>query len=235
MTKHGKKYRESLKEIDKAKLYEPVEAVNLLRKSAKARFDETVEIAVLLGVDPKKPDQNVRGTVILPNGSGKTPKVIVFTKGEKIRDAESAGADFVGAEDLIEKVKSGWSDFDIAVATPDIMGQVGSNLGKILGPKMPNPKAGTVAQDVKKTVQELKSGKIQYRTDKLGGIHNSIGKISFGEEKILQNLYTLIDVIVRAKPASVKGTYLRSVVISSTMGPGIKIDPQKLTTAVQEK
>lgn len=235
MGKHGKKYRESLKEIDRSKLYEPVEAVSLLKKTAKARFDETVEISILLGIDSKKSDQNVRGTIVLPHGSGKTPKVIVFTKGEKIKDAESAGADFAGAEDLIEKVKSGWEDFDIAVATPDMMGQVGSNLGRILGPRMPNPKAGTITQDIKKTVKELKSGKIQYRTDKLGGIHNSIGKVSFGEEKILKNLYTLIDAIIRAKPASAKGAYLRNVVLSTTMGPGIKLDPQKLVAVVQEK
>lgn len=223
----GKKYRESMKEFSRTTLYAPAEAMEILRKIAKAKFDETVEISIKLGIDPKKSDQNVRGTVVLPHGTGKTPKVIVFAKGDKAKEAEEAGADEVGAEDLINKIKGGWMDFDIAVAAPDMMSQVGSNLGRVLGPRMPNPKAGTVTPDIKKAVKELKSGKIQYRADKLGIIHTAMGKVSFDNQKLLENFVTLLDAVIRAKPAAAKGAYLRSVVISTTMGPGIKLDPQK--------
>lgn len=235
MPKTSKRYQTALKEFNKETLYEAPEAVEKLINIPKAKFDETVEISIRLGIDPKKSDQNVRGTIVLPSGTGKTPKIIVFAKGEKSKEAKDAGADVVGAEELINKVKEGWLDFDMVVASPDMMGQVGSNLGRILGPRMPNPKAGTVTQDIKKTVQELKSGKVQYRNDKQAIIHNSIGKISFGKEKILQNLTVLIDAVIRAKPSGSKGTYLKSVVISSTMGPGIKIDPVKLTALAQGK
>lgn len=235
MAKRGKRYQTALKELDRTVLYAPEDAVEKLINTAKAKFDETIEVAIRLGIDPKKGEQTVRGTIVLPNGTGKTPRVIVFAKGEKAKDAEDAGANAVGTEDLINKVKEGWADFDLVVATPDMMGQVGSNLGRILGPRMPNPKAGTVTQDIKKTVQELKSGKVQYRNDKQGIIHNIIGKASFGKEKILQNLMVLIDAVVRAKPASSKGTFLKSVVLSSTMGPGIKVDPSTLTAKAQGK
>lgn len=223
----GKKYRDSVKDIDRSVAYPPAEAMELLKKSGKAKFDETAEISIYLGIDPKRTDQTVRGTVVLPHGTGKTPKIIVFAKGEKAKEAEDAGADVVGGDELIAKVKTGWSEFDLAVATPDMMAAVGSQLGRVLGPRMPNPKAGTVTQDVKKTVKELKSGKIQYRIDKQAIIHASFGKVSFGPEKLLQNFNTLIDAVVRAKPAAAKGIYLKSIYVSSTMGPGIKVDAQK--------
>lgn len=228
MSKNGKRYQEALKLIDRNKVYEPAEALEKLKGIATAKFNETVEIHVKLGVDPRKSDQNVRGTVVLPNGTGKTPKVVVFAKGEKAKDAEDAGADFVGAEDLIKKIKDGWMDFDLACATPDMMGQVGSNLGRVLGPRMPNPKAGTVSLDIGKTIKELKSGKVQYRTDKFGIIHNILGKVSFENEKILQNMAILLEAIQKAKPATAKGTYFRTVTLTTTMGPGIKIDAQKV-------
>lgn len=233
--KRAKKYEESLKIIDRTKLYDPTEAVELLKKSAKAKFDETVEISYRLGIDPKKTDQNVRGTIVLPHGTGKTLRVVVFAKGDKAKEAEVAGANEVGSDDLISKIKGGWLDFDVAVASPDMMAAVGKDLGRILGARMPNPKAGTVTPDVAKAVKELKLGKIQYRNDKQGVIHNIIGKASFEGQKILENLLTLTDAILRAKPASAKGVFLRSVVISSTMGPGIKIDPQTLSAHAQGK
>lgn len=233
--KRAKKYEESLKMIDRTKTYDPTEAVELLKKSAKAKFDETIEISYRLGIDPKKTDQNVRGTIVLPHGTGKILRVVVFAKGDKAKEAEIAGANEVGSDDLIAKIKGGWLDFDVAVASPDMMAAVGKDLGKILGPRMPNPKAGTVTPDVAKAVKELKLGKIQYRNDKQGVIHNIIGKASFEGQKILENLLTLTDAILRAKPASAKGVFLRSVVISSTMGPGIKIDPQTLSAHAQGK
>jgi len=229
MPSKSKGYRESEKLLDKGSLYAPEEALELIQKTARAKFDETVEVHVRLGIDPKRSDQTVRGTVVLPNGTGKTPRVIVFTKGDKAKDAESAGADLVGAEDLIEKVKGGFSGFDIAVASPDMMGQIGKELGKILGPRMPNPKAGTVTQDMDKTIKELKSGKVQYRIDKSGIIHSPMGRVSFGKDKLMQNLLTLVDAIVRAKPPAAKGTFLRTVTLATTMGPGIKVDTQKLS------
>jgi large subunit ribosomal protein L1 len=227
MPKHGKNYRSSLEQYQRSVAYTPQEAIEILRKTAKAKFDETVEISIRLGIDPKRSDQSVRGTVVLPHGTGKTPKVIVFTKADKAKDAEEAGADLVGADDLIAKVKEGFTDFDLCVATPDMMGQLGKELGRVLGPRMPNPKAGTVTTDVKKTIKELKSGKIQFRIDKLGIIHSPLGKMSFDNEKILANFTTLIDAIVRAKPPAAKGTYLKTIYLSSTMGPGIKVDPAK--------
>lgn len=227
MAKHGKKYRESLELFDRNTLYTPDEALELVKKTAKAKFDETIEVHIYLGIDPRKSDQTVRGTVVLPNGTGKTPKVIVFAKGDKAKDAEAAGADKVGAEDLIAEVKAGFSDFEVAVATPDMMGAIGKELGRVLGPKMPNPKVGTVTIDVKKAVEELKSGKVQYRADKLGCIHSAFGKVSFESEKLAQNFSVLLDAIIRAKPPTSKGHYLRSITFTSTMGPGIRVDPGK--------
>lgn len=224
---HGKKYRESLTLFDRNTLYGPNEALDIVKKAAKAKFDETVEMHIYLGIDPRKSDQTVRGTVVLPNGTGKTPKVIVFAKGDKAKDAEAAGADKVGAEDLIAEVKAGFADFEVAVATPDMMGAIGKELGRVLGPKMPNPKVGTVTVDVKKAVEELKSGKVQYRADKLGCIHSAFGKVSFDTEKLAQNFSTLLDAIIRAKPATSKGTYLRSITLTSTMGPGVRVDTGK--------
>ncbi|MDT3701259.1 MAG: 50S ribosomal protein L1 [Thermincola sp.] len=228
MPKHGKKYETAAKEIDPAALLDPHEAVSLVKKVAPAKFDETVEVAVRLGVDPRHADQQVRGAVVLPHGTGKTSKVLVFAKGEKHKEAENAGADFVGAEDMIEKIQGGWLDFDVAIATPDMMGAVGK-LGRVLGPRglMPNPKTGTVTFDVEKAVNDVKAGKIEYRTDKAGIIHAPIGKVSFDTEKLSDNLRTLIDTLVRAKPAAAKGTYLKSITVSSTMGPGVKINPLK--------
>lgn len=229
MHKYGKKFREVAKLIVDEKLYETDEAFELIKKTAVAKFDETVEVAVKLGVDPKHADQQVRGAVVLPHGTGKTKKVLVFAKGEKAKEAEDAGADFVGAEDMVEKIKGGWLDFDIAVATPDMMAVVG-RIGKLLGPRglMPNPKVGTVTLDVTRALAEIKAGKIQYRTDKAGNIHAPLGKVSFDKEKLVENFQTLIEVLVKAKPAVAKGQYMRSVVISTTMGPGIRMNPLKV-------
>lgn len=230
MPKRGKKYLESLKLIDREKLYDPKEAVEILQQTAKAKFDETVEVAVRLGVDPRHADQQVRATVVLPHGTGKTRRVLVFAKGEKAREAENAGADYVGAEELIEKIqKENWFDFDVAVATPDMMGMVG-RLGKLLGPKglMPNPKAGTVTFDVEKAIKEIKAGKIEFRVDKTSIVHAPIGKVSFGTEKIMDNFKAFMEAVIKAKPAAAKGQYIKSVAISSTMGPGIKVNYTKL-------
>ena len=220
MAKHGKRYLESSKMVESSKLYEPLEALNLIKSMPKGKFDETVEVSIRLGVDPRHADQQIRGAVVLPHGTGRTVKVVVFAKGEKAKEAEEAGAEKVGAEDLIEEIQKGWMDFDVAVATPDMMGAVGK-LGKILGPKglMPNPKTGTVTMDVAKAIKEIKAGKVEYRVDKTGIVHVPIGKVSFERDKLLRNFRTLMDVIMKAKPASAKGTYLKSVVVSSTMGP----------------
>ncbi|MCX7970499.1 MAG: 50S ribosomal protein L1 [Negativicutes bacterium] len=228
MPKHGKKFIEASKLVEPGRQYDPAEAIELAKKTATAKFDETVEVAVKLGVDPKHADQQVRGAVVMPHGTGKTKRVLVFAKGEKVREAETAGADFVGAEDLVAKIQQGWLGFDMAVATPDMMGMVGK-LGKILGPRglMPNPKVGTVTMDVARAVAEIKAGKIEYRTDKAGNIHAPIGKVSFDSEKLLENFQTLIDTLIKVKPAAAKGQYLRSIAVSTTMGPGIPVNPLK--------
>lgn len=225
----GKKYQDSAKLIDNTKLYDPSEALDLVVKTAKAKFDETIEVHIRLGVDSRHADQQVRGAVVLPNGTGKTKKVLVFAKGDKAAEAEAAGADFVGAEDLVAKIQSeNWFGFDVVVATPDMMGVVG-RLGKVLGPKglMPNPKAGTVTMDVTKAIEELKAGKIEYRLDKTNIIHCPLGKASFGAEKLQENYSTLYDAVLKAKPAAAKGQYMKSIIVTSTMSPGIKINPAK--------
>lgn len=231
MPKHGKKFSDAAKQINRSVLYEPAEAFELIKKVAPAKFDETIEVAVRLGVDPRHADQQVRGAVVLPYGTGKTRTVLVFAKGDKVKEAEEAGADFVGAEDMVEKIqKEGWLGFDVAIATPDMMGTVGK-LGRILGPRglMPNPKTGTVTFDVARAVKEVKAGKIEYRVDKAGNVHAPIGRVSFDNEKLLENLRTIIDALVRAKPAAAKGQYLKGISLSSTMGPGIKLNTQKVT------
>lgn len=229
MPKHGKKYNEAIKMVEKSKLYEPAEAINVLKEIPKAKFDETVELAIKLGVDPRHADQQIRGAVVLPHGTGRVLKVAVFAKGEKAKEAEEAGADKVGADDLIAEIQNGTIDFDVAVATPDMMGNVGK-LGKILGPKglMPNPKTGTVTMDVAKAIKDIKAGKVEYRVDKTGIVHVPIGKASFDAQKLLDNFHTLMEVIIKAKPATAKGTYIKSVVVSTTMGPGIKIAPHSV-------
>lgn len=228
--KHGKNYLEKAKLVDRSILYDPIEAINLVQKTAFAKFDETVEAHIKLGVDSRYAEQQVRGAVILPHGTGKKIRVLVFAKGMKATEAEQAGADFVGAEELVSKIQNeNWFDYDVVVATPDMMGLVG-RLGKVLGPKglMPNPKAGTVAMDVAKAVQDIKAGKIEYRLDKANIIHVAIGKVSFGSEKLKENFDVLMAAIIKAKPAAAKGQYLRSVAIASTMGPGLKINPSKV-------
>ncbi len=230
MPKRGKKYQDSVKEFDKAELFDVDQAMEIVVKSAKAKFDETVELHARLGVDGRHADQQVRGAIVLPHGVGKTKKVLVFAKGPKATEAEEAGADFVGAEEMAQKIQSeNWFDFDVVVATPDMMGVVG-RLGKILGPKglMPNPKSGTVTMDVAKAIEEVKAGKVEYRLDKANIIHTPIGKASFGPEKLTDNFNALIGAIIKAKPAAAKGQYLKSVVVTSTMGPGVKINPLKL-------
>ncbi len=226
--KHGKKYLEAKEKVDRNLLYEPQEAVSLAKELATAKFDETVEMAVRLGVNPKHADQQLRGAVVLPNGTGKEVKVLVFAKGEKAKEAEEAGADFVGAEDLVEKIEKGWMDFDLAISTPDMMKIVGK-LGRVLGPKglMPNPKTGSVTFDIGKAVQEFKAGKVEYRNDKAGIIHVPIGKVSFTEDKLLENFYAVMDVLMKARPAAAKGQYVKSVTVATTMGPGIRVNNQK--------
>ena len=225
----GKKYIASLKQIGTSKLYDPSEAAALAVSTAKAKFDETVEVSVKLGIDPKHADQQVRGVVVLPHGTGKTKKILVIAKGEKADAAAAAGADYVGAEEMISKIQNEqWFDYDVIVTTPDMMGLVG-RLGKVLGPKglMPNPKSGTVTMDLPRAINEIKAGKVEYRVDKTAIIHCPIGKVSFGTEKLTENLNVLMDAIIKAKPATAKGVYLRSVVLSSTMGPGIKVNGLK--------
>ena len=224
--KKGKKYQESVKLVEKGKLYEVEEGFDLISKLPKAKFDETVELHVKLGVDSKQADQQVRGTVVLPHGTGKTQRVLVFAKGDKAKEAEEAGADFVGAEELVPRIeKDGWFDYDVIVATPDMMGIIG-RLGKVLGPKglMPNPKSGTVTMDVAKAVSEIKSGKVEYRLDKTNIIHLGFGKVSFGTDKLVENYSTVMEAIIKAKPSASKGQYIKSIAISSTMGPGIYIN-----------
>ncbi|OLZ10964.1 50S ribosomal protein L1 [Sulfobacillus thermosulfidooxidans] len=232
--KPGKRYSELAAKVEKGRLYDARDAVQLAKETAKAKFDETVEVAIRLGVDPRHSDQVVRGAVVLPHGIGKTQKVVVFAKGEKAREAEEAGADVVGAEELAERIQSGWTDFDVAVATPDMMALVG-RLGKILGPKglMPNPKTGTVTFDVANAVKEIKAGKIEFRTEKAGIVHAPIGKASFSVEALEENLAALVDALNKARPAAAKGVYLRSITISTTMGPGIHVNPQSAQRTVQ--
>ncbi len=226
--KHGKRYVDGAKLVDTTKSYEPADALSLVCDTAKAKFDETVEIHIRLGVDSRHADQQVRGAVVLPNGTGKKVRTLVFCKGDKIKDAEAAGADYIGDETTIAKITGGWMDFEVVIASPDMMGVVG-RLGKILGPRglMPNPKAGTVTPDVGRAVTEAKAGKIEYRLDKSNIIHCPIGKASFGKEKLEQNLNTLLEAVVKAKPAAAKGTYIRSCTIASTMGPGVKVSTAK--------
>ena len=231
MAKKSKKYVEALGKIDRTKLYESKEALALVSEIATAKFDETVVAHIKLGVDSRHADQQVRGAIVLPHGTGKTKKVLVFAKGEKAKEAEAAGADFVGAEDLVQKIqKENWFDFDVVVATPDMMGVVG-RLGRVLGPKglMPNPKSGTVTFDVTKAVEEIKAGKVEYRLDKNNIIHVAIGKVSFGGEKLAENFNVLMNAIIKAKPSAAKGQYLRSISVTSTMGPGVKINPARVS------
>jgi large subunit ribosomal protein L1 len=223
--KHGKKYQDSVKSFDKQKLYDPREGLEAVLATAKAKFDETIEVSARLGVDPRHADQQVRGAVVLPHGTGKKVRVLVFAKGDKAREAQEAGADYVGDEDLVKKIQTeNWFDFDVCVATPDMMGVVG-RIARVLGPKglMPNPKSGTVTMDVTKAIHEIKAGKVEYRVDKTSIVHVPVGKVSFGVDKLEENLNTLMDAVIKAKPAAAKGQYIKSCVTASTMGPGIKI------------
>jgi large subunit ribosomal protein L1 len=226
MAKHGKKYQDASRRYDQERLHEPAEAMDLVKSLAPAKFDETVEVAFRLGVDPRKADQMIRGTVSLPQGTGKEVRVAVFAQGDAAREAQDAGADVVGADDLVERVEGGFLDFDVAIATPDLMGKVGK-LGRTLGPRglMPNPKTGTVTPDVAKAVSEFKAGKVEYRTDRYGNVHVPVGKVSFERDALVANYHAVLEEILRAKPASAKGRYLKSASLSSTMGPGIKLDP----------
>jgi len=228
MSKAGKKYTDAAKLIEAGKLYSPKEAVELVKKTAFTKFDCTVEASVRLGVDPKYADQQVRGAMVLPHGTGKSKTVLVFAKGAKVAEAQAAGADFVGSDEFVEKIKGGWTDFDVCVATPDMMGVVG-RLGKILGPKglMPNPKVGTVTMDLTRAIGEIKAGKIEYRTDKAGNVQTSIGKGSFTEEQLLENYIALMDTLIKVKPSGAKGQYIKSITLSTTMGPGVHIDVLK--------
>lgn len=233
MSNRSKRYLEAVEKYEREKKYEAKEAIGIAKDLASANFDETLEVAANLGVNPKHADQNVRGTVVLPNGTGKDVTLLVFAKGEKAREAEEAGADFVGAEDLAEKIEDGWLDFDLAIATPDMMSVVGK-LGRILGPKglMPNPKAGTVTFDLEQSIKEFKAGKLEYRVDKNGVIHVPFGKASFDNEELVENFKTLLDTLVRERPAAAKGRYLRTVTVSSTMGPGVRIEPSSVMTLI---
>jgi len=229
---HGKRYKKLATDYDPKSLFTTSEAVALVKKNANAKFNETVEAHIRLGVDPKKSDQNVRGTVLLPHGTGRTVRVIAFAKGDNAKAAQEAGADVVGDQDLIDKVKAGFTDFDVAVATPDMMAQVGKELGRILAQKMPNPKAGTVTPNIAGAIRDIKAGKVEFRLDKTGIIHTIVGKANFDESQLLENVATLLDAIVRAKPAAAKGTYLRSVTLTSTMGPGVRVDPNRIKATV---
>jgi large subunit ribosomal protein L1 len=225
MAKHGKKYKAAAAKVDPLKLYAPDEGVKLVKDTAYAKFDESVELHIRTGLDPRHADQVVRGSAVLPAGTGRTQRVVAFAQGDKAREAEAAGADIVGADDLVQRIQAGWTDFDVAVATPDMMGAVG-RLGKVLGPRglMPNPRSGTVTPDIGRAIREIKGGRVEFRLDKTGVIHVPIGKVSFSEDQILQNLSSLVDAVVRAKPTGSKGTYLRTFNIASTMGPGVSLD-----------
>lgn len=230
MAKKGKKYSEALKLVDRSKSYDSKEAIELVKKAFTAKFDETVEAAFRLGVDPKKADQQIRGAMVLPHGTGKTQRVLVFAKGDKAKEAEAAGADYVGDQEYISKINEGWFDFDVIVATPDMMAEVGK-LGRVLGPKglMPNPKTGTVTFEVEKAVQEIKAGKVEYRVDKAGNIHVPIGKVSFEDNQLVENFAAITETLVKAKPQASKGKYMRNAAISSTMGPGVRVDVSSFT------
>ncbi|QTD39857.1 50S ribosomal protein L1 [Sporosarcina sp. Te-1] len=230
MAKRGKKFTEAAKLVERTKAYDYKEAIELAKKTSTVNFDATVEVAFRLGIDTRKNDQQIRGAVVLPNGTGKTQRVLVFAKGEKLKEAEAAGADYVGDAEYINKIQQGWFDFDVIVATPDMMGEVGK-IGRVLGPKglMPNPKTGTVTFDVAKAVEEIKAGKVEYRADKAGIIHAPIGKVSFDDQKLQENFTTVFETILKAKPAAAKGTYMKSVNVTSTMGPAVKIDPSTVT------
>ncbi|MEH7334725.1 50S ribosomal protein L1 [Neobacillus drentensis] len=226
MAKKGKKYLEAVKLVDRTKAYPIAEAIELAKQTNFVKFDASLEVAFRLGVDPKKADQQIRGAVVLPNGTGKTQRVLVFAKGEKVKEAEAAGADYVGDAEYINKIQQGWFDFDVIVATPDMMGEVGK-LGRVLGPKglMPNPKTGTVTFDVTRAINEIKAGKVEYRVDKAGNIHVPIGKASFENEKLVENFTTVFETMLKVKPSAAKGTYMKNVTVTSTMGPGVKVDP----------
>ena len=225
MPKHGKKYRAAAEKVDPLKLYAPDEGIKVVKQSAYAKFDESVELHIRTGLDPKHADQQVRGSAVLPAGTGRTQRVVAFAQGDKAREAEAAGAEIVGADELVQRIQGGWTDFDVAVATPDMMGMVG-RLGKVLGPRglMPNPRSGTVTPDIGRAIREIKGGRVEFRVDRTGVIHAPIGKVSFSEDKILQNLSALVDAIVRAKPSGAKGTYLRTFNVASTMGPAVSLD-----------
>ncbi|WP_046176538.1 50S ribosomal protein L1 [Domibacillus indicus] len=225
MAKQGKKFQEAAKLVDRTKQYSVEEAIELVKKTSTVKFDATVEAAFRLGVDPKKADQQIRGALVLPNGTGKTQRVLVFAKGEKAKEAEAAGADYVGDSDFINKIQQGWFEFDVIVATPDMMGEVGK-LGRVLGPKglMPNPKTGTVTFDVTKAIQEIKAGKVEYRVDKAGNIHVPVGKVSFDSEKLVENFTAIFDTMMKVKPSAAKGVYMKNISVTSTMGPGVKVD-----------
>jgi large subunit ribosomal protein L1 len=230
MAKKGKKYLEAAKLVDRLTAYPVAEAIDLAKKTNFTKFDATLEVAFRLGVDPKKADQQIRGAVVLPNGTGKTQRVLVFAKGEKVKEAEAAGADYVGDSEYINKIQQGWFEFDVIVATPDMMGEVGK-LGRVLGPKglMPNPKTGTVTFDVTRAINEIKAGKVEYRVDKSGNIHVPIGKASFENEKLVENFQTVFETLLKVKPSAAKGTYMKNVTVASTMGPGVKVDPSSAT------
>lgn len=225
---HGKRYKNLVANFDKKALFTPAEAIGFVKKNANAKFNETVEIHIRLGVDPKKSDQNVRGTVLLPHGTGRTVRVIAFAKGDNAKAAQEAGADIVGDQELIDRLKAGFTEFDVAVATPDMMAQVGKELGRILAQKMPNPKAGTVSANIAGAIRDIKAGKVEYRLDKAAIIHTIVGKAQFEEAQLLENVSAVLDAIVRAKPSASKGTYLKSVTLTSTMGPGVKVDPNRI-------
>jgi large subunit ribosomal protein L1 len=228
---HGKRFKKLVENYDRKTFYAPAEAIDIVKKNATAKFNETVEIHIRLGVDPKKSDQNVRGTVVLPHGTGRVVRVIAFAKGDNAKAAQEAGADFVGDQDLIDKLKGGFTEFDVAVATPDMMAQVGKELGRILAQKMPNPKAGTVSPNIAAAIRDIRAGKVEFRLDKTAIVHTIVGKAQFDEQQLLENVTVLLDAIVRAKPAAAKGTYLKSVTLTSTMGPGVRIDPARVRAA----
>jgi large subunit ribosomal protein L1 len=229
---HGKRFKTIASSYDSRRLFSAAEAIAIVKKNANAKFNETVEAHVRLGVDPKKSDQNVRGTVLLPHGTGRTVRVIAFSKGDNAKAAQEAGADIVGDQDLIDRVKAGFTEFDVAVATPDMMAQVGKELGRLLAQKMPNPKAGTVTPNIGAAIRDIKAGKVEFRLDKSGIIHTIVGKAGFNDEQLVENVTTLLDAIIRAKPSAAKGTYLRSVTLASTMGPGVKVDPNRVKATV---